>query len=122
MARKHSPYTPEFRRQMIELVGSGRSPESLAKEFEPTIAGCVAIDPPRHPSRDSRVDCGFEGEAREQSVGDVVGEVPPVAAVEKIPRRRVGATGGLGDRAEAERPSRGWIGVVPDGAPEAPIG
>jgi len=36
MARKHAPYTPEFRRQMIELVRSGRSPESLAKEFEPT--------------------------------------------------------------------------------------
>ena len=36
MARKNPPYTPEFRRQMIELVGSGRSPESLAKEFEPT--------------------------------------------------------------------------------------
>ena len=36
MARKHPPYTPEFRRQMIELAQSGRSPESLAKEFEPT--------------------------------------------------------------------------------------
>ena len=36
MSRKHPPYTPEFRRQMIELVRSGRSPESLAKEFEPT--------------------------------------------------------------------------------------
>jgi transposase len=36
MARKKPPYTPEFRRQMIELVRSGRSPESLAKEFEPT--------------------------------------------------------------------------------------
>ena len=36
MAKKRSPYTPEFRRQMIELVRSGRSPESLAKEFEPT--------------------------------------------------------------------------------------
>jgi len=36
MARKHPPFTPEFRRQMIELVRSGRSPESLAKEFEPT--------------------------------------------------------------------------------------
>ena len=36
MSRKHPPYTPEFRRQMIELVGSGRSPENLAKEFEPT--------------------------------------------------------------------------------------
>ena len=36
MARKHPPYTPEFRRQMIELVRSGRGPEQLAKEFEPT--------------------------------------------------------------------------------------
>jgi transposase len=36
MARKNAPYMPEFRRQMIELVRSGRSPESLAKEFEPT--------------------------------------------------------------------------------------
>ena len=36
MARKHPPFTPEFRRQMIELARSGRSPESLAKEFEPT--------------------------------------------------------------------------------------
>ena len=36
MARKNPPYTPEFRRQMIELVRSGRSPENLAKEFEPT--------------------------------------------------------------------------------------
>jgi transposase len=36
MARKNAPYTPEFRRQMIELARSGRSPESLSKEFEPT--------------------------------------------------------------------------------------
>ena len=36
MARKNAPYTPEFRRQMIELVRSGQSPESLSKEFEPT--------------------------------------------------------------------------------------
>ena len=36
MARKNAPYTLEFRRQMIELVRSGRSPESLSKEFEPT--------------------------------------------------------------------------------------
>src|SRR6202049_236249 len=36
MARKHSPYAPEFRRQMIELVRAGRTPEELAKEFEPS--------------------------------------------------------------------------------------
>ncbi len=36
MARKHPPYAPEFRRQMIELVRAGRTPGELAKEFEPS--------------------------------------------------------------------------------------
>ena len=29
-------YAPEFRRQMVELVRAGRTPEELAREFEPT--------------------------------------------------------------------------------------
>jgi transposase len=36
MAKTRRPYTPEFRRQMVELVRAGRSPEELAQEFEPT--------------------------------------------------------------------------------------
>ena len=32
----HRPYPPEFRRQMVELVRAGRSPESLGREFEPS--------------------------------------------------------------------------------------
>ncbi len=36
MANARRPYTPEFRRQMVELVQAGRSPEELAAEFEPT--------------------------------------------------------------------------------------
>ena len=36
MAKARPPYTPEFRRQMVELVRAGRSPEELAQEFEPT--------------------------------------------------------------------------------------
>jgi len=45
MARKSVPYSPEFRQQMVELVKAGRSPEELAKEFEPsaqTIRNWVA--------------------------------------------------------------------------------
>jgi transposase len=34
--RTRRAYTPEFRRQMVDLVRAGRSPEELAKEFEPT--------------------------------------------------------------------------------------
>lgn len=36
MGRTRPPYPPEFRERMIELVRSGRSPESLSGEFEPT--------------------------------------------------------------------------------------
>ena len=36
MPGTHAPYPPEFRRQMVELVRSGRSIEELAKEFEPS--------------------------------------------------------------------------------------
>jgi transposase len=36
MAGGRRAYAPEFRAQMVELVRSGRSPEQLAKEFEPS--------------------------------------------------------------------------------------
>jgi transposase len=36
MASKAVRYTPEFKRQMVDLVRSGRSAGSLAKEFGPT--------------------------------------------------------------------------------------
>ena len=36
MPRTRPPYPPAFRRQMVELVRAGRSPEELAREFEPT--------------------------------------------------------------------------------------
>lgn len=36
MSQTRPPYSPEFRSRMVELVRSGRSPEELAKEFEPS--------------------------------------------------------------------------------------
>jgi len=45
MPKSHVPYPPEFRRRMVELVRSGRSPDELAKKFEPsaqTIRNWVA--------------------------------------------------------------------------------
>ncbi len=36
MPKTRPPYPPEFRRQMVELVRAGRSPEELAREFEPS--------------------------------------------------------------------------------------
>ncbi len=36
MSFKRAPYPHEFRRQLVELVRSGRTPEELAREFEPS--------------------------------------------------------------------------------------
>ena len=36
MPRTRPPYAPEFRHQLIELVRSGRTPEELSREYEPT--------------------------------------------------------------------------------------
>ena len=36
MPKSRPPYSPEFRRQMVDLVRAGRSPEDLSREFEPT--------------------------------------------------------------------------------------
>jgi transposase len=36
MASKTVRYTPEFKRQMVELARGGRSPASLSKEYGPT--------------------------------------------------------------------------------------
>lgn len=37
MPRSRPPYSPEFRRPMVDLVRAGRSPDDLAREFEPTL-------------------------------------------------------------------------------------
>ncbi len=36
MGEPRNPYLGEFRAQMVELVKAGRTPEELAREFEPT--------------------------------------------------------------------------------------
>ena len=36
MRKKGKPYAHEFRQQLVELARSGRSPESLSREFEPS--------------------------------------------------------------------------------------
>jgi transposase len=36
MPRTRKPYPPEFREQILELVRNGRTPNELAREFEPS--------------------------------------------------------------------------------------
>ena len=45
MPNTRKPYPPEFREQLVALVRTGRTPDDLAREFEPTaqsIANWVA--------------------------------------------------------------------------------
>src|SRR5258705_12638273 len=37
MPQTRRPYPPEFREQLVALVLAGRTPEALAKEFEPSV-------------------------------------------------------------------------------------
>ena len=36
MPKSHRPYAPEFRQRIVELVHKGRTPEELARQFEPS--------------------------------------------------------------------------------------
>ena len=36
MPKSRPPYPAEFRRQMVELVRAGRTPDELSREFEPS--------------------------------------------------------------------------------------
>jgi transposase len=47
MAKTHKPYPDEFKRKLISLVRQGRTPEELARQFEPSgqsIRNWVAQD------------------------------------------------------------------------------
>jgi transposase len=36
MPRSHKPYPAEFKKKLVELVHAGRTPEELARQFEPS--------------------------------------------------------------------------------------
>lgn len=41
MGKHRKAYPAEFRAQMVELVKAGRTPEELAREFEPTAQSII---------------------------------------------------------------------------------
>ena len=59
MANTRQPYSPEFRRQMVELVRTGRDPDDLSREFEPTaqsIHHWVAVADRREGRREEKIE------------------------------------------------------------------
>src|ERR1700749_5303317 len=65
MPRTRPPYSPEFRRQMVDLVRAGRSPEELAREFEPT-AQSIRNWLAQSERNAGRGDCGLTTAEREE--------------------------------------------------------
>ena len=59
MPHTRPPYSPEFRRQMVDLVRAGRDPADLAREFEPSaqaIRNWVAQSDRREGRREEKSD------------------------------------------------------------------
>lgn len=46
MRKTRTPYPPEFRQKMVDLVLSGRSPEALEKEFGSTARARMRTQDP----------------------------------------------------------------------------
>ena len=67
MQRYRAAYPPEFRRQMIELVRSGRTPEDLAREFEPTAQSILTWVKQAERDAGRRVDGPTSAEREELS-------------------------------------------------------
>ena len=66
MAKFRVPYPPEFRRQMVELVRLGRTPEELSREFEPTAQSIWNWVRQAERDAGSRRDGGVTGPEREE--------------------------------------------------------
>ena len=65
MAKKTVRYTPEFKRQMVDLVRGGRTPASLSKEFGPT-AWTIALWVKQDSAMTGKGDGGLTTAEREE--------------------------------------------------------
>jgi len=68
MPKTRPPYSPEFRRQMVDLVRAGRNPDDLAREFEPSghsIRAWVA-QADRHEGRREEATPGLTAAERDE--------------------------------------------------------
>lgn len=56
MPKRHPAYPAAFREQLLELVRAGRTPEALAREFEPTAQTIRNWMAQAEPDRGARTD------------------------------------------------------------------
>ena len=65
MSRGRPPYPAEFRQQMVDLVKSGRTPEALSRDFEPS-AEAIRHWVRQSAGGESRGDDGLTSAEREE--------------------------------------------------------
>ena len=51
MPKTRPPYAAEYRQQMVDLARAGRTPEELAREFEPSSRAIPDLGGPGRPRR-----------------------------------------------------------------------
>ncbi|HZZ22905.1 MAG TPA: transposase [Roseiarcus sp.] len=71
MPRYRTAYPPEFRRQMVDVVRSGRTPEELAREFEPTAQSISTWVKQAERDAGKRIDGPTSAEREELGAFDV---------------------------------------------------
>ncbi|WP_436024980.1 transposase [Trinickia sp. LjRoot230] len=79
MDKRRAAYPAEFRARMVELVKAGRTPEELAREFEPTARSI--IDWVARADRDAGL--------RQVSPIGIFAPLSPISAIEPLDDRRV---------------------------------
>src|SRR3954465_2198170 len=81
MPKSRPAYPPEYRRRIVDLVRAGRTPESLAKEFE---ASAVSI---RKWARQASID---EGQRTDGLTSDEKQELQRLRRENRVPARGEG--------------------------------
>ena len=111
MPRYRTAYPPEFRRQMVDLVRSGRTPEELAREFEPTAQSTFHLVKQAERDAGKRIDGPTSAEREE--LGAIVDELAP----NLVARNSIGHTGAAqllltaGDNPERLRSEAGFASL-----------
>ena len=92
MPRYRTACPPEFRRQMVDLVRSGRTPEELAREFEPTAQSISTWVKQAERDAGKRIDGPTSAERDELGAFDVR-TIACVRSVTSWQRRQPGSRG-----------------------------
>src|SRR5215218_2607456 len=106
-----------FERCLLHAHEAGEVGQPLR---DPELALDRGIDPPVHPALDRLIDSAREVSPAAEAHRDLIGEVPPVAAIEEVADGLIAATRALRDPRYSKRPRLIGLGVLLNTAVETP--